>query len=101
MKLYNMKLLTAICEIYAVKKVIKIFEKYNVRGYTITEVGGKGDAGLRGVGLPEEKNMKIETIIRNETAEKIIEEITLTLMQDHIIIIYLTDTQILRTEKFI
>ncbi len=100
MKLYDMKLLTAICEIYAVKKVIKIFEKYNVRGYTLTEVGGNGDAGLRGVGLPEEKNMKIETIIRNETAEKIIEEITLTLIQDHIIIIYLTDTKILRTEKF-
>ena len=100
MKLYDMKLFTAICEIYATKKVIKIFEKYNVRGYTITEVSGNGEAGLRGVGLPEEKNMKIETIIRKETAEKIIEEITLTLIQDHIIIIYLTDTQILRTEKF-
>ena len=44
--------------------------------------------------------MKIETIVRNETAEKIIEEITLTLLQDHIIIIYLSDTKILRAEKF-
>ena len=95
-----MKLLTAICEVFATKKVIKIFEKYNVRGYTITEVSGMGEAGLRGVGLPEEKNMKIETILRNETAEKIIEEITLTLIQDHIIIIYLTDTKIVRMEKF-
>lgn len=100
MKLYDMKLFTAICEIYATTKVIKIFEKYHVRGYTMTEVSGNGEAGLRGVGLPEEKNMKIETIVRNETAEKIIEEITLTLIPDHIIIIYLTDTQILRTEKF-
>lgn len=100
MKLYEMKLLTAICEIYAVQKIIKIFEKYKVRGYTVTEVGGYGDSGLRGVGLPEEKNMKIETIVRNETAEKIIEDITLTLIQNHIIIIYLTDTKILRIEKF-
>jgi nitrogen regulatory protein PII len=100
MKLYEMKLLTAICEIYATKKVIDIFERHKVRGYTITEVSGNGEAGLRGVGLPEEKNMKIETIVRNETAEKIIEEITLTLLQDHIIIIYLTDTKIIRTEKF-
>lgn len=100
MKLYEMKLLTVICEIYAVKKVISILEKYEVRGYTISEVGGKGDTGLRGVGLPEEKNMKIETIVRNEIAEKIIGEISTTLIQDHVIIAYLTDTKILRFEKF-
>lgn len=100
MKLYDMKLLTAVCEIFVHKKVLDILDKHNVRGYTITDVSGKGETGMRGSGLPEEKNVKIETVLRNETAEKIIEEITLTLLQDHVIIIYLTDTKVIRTEKF-
>jgi len=100
MKLYDMKLLTVICEILVQKKIIEILDKNNILGYTISEVGGRGDTGLRGIGIPEEKNVKIEVILRPETAEKIIEEVTI-LFADYTLLIHLADTKVVRMEKFV
>ncbi len=100
MKLHDVKLLTIICEVYIHRKVLDIIEKHKVRGYTVSDVGGKGESGMRGTGLPGESNVKIETIVKNEKAEKIIEELTLTILPDHVIIIYMLDTKVVRAEKF-
>lgn len=100
MKLYDVKLLTVICEILVQKKIIEILDKNKILGYTISEVGGRGDTGLRGIGMPEEKNVKIEVILRPETAEKIIGEIT-TLFADYTVLVHLSDTKVVRTEKFV
>lgn len=89
-----------ICEVYIHRKVLEILDKHKVRGYTVSDVGGKGESGMRGTGLPGESNVKIETIVKSEKAEKIIEEIASTLLQDHVIIIYLLDTKVIRVEKF-
>jgi len=101
MKLYDMKLLTIICEILLNKKISEILQHHNVTGYTSYEVSGKGDSGMRGHGLPEEKNLKIEIILRQETAEKIIEDIIKTLFSDYSLVFYMTDIKVARTEKFV
>lgn len=100
MKLYNVKLLTIVCEILAQKNVIDIFEKHKVSGYTIYEAEGNGAKGIRGKGFKNEKNVKIETILTEKTAEKIIEEILSTLISDYAIIFYINDVQVARVEKF-
>lgn len=100
MKLYDVKLLTVICEILAQKKIIEVLDGHNILGYTISEVGGRGDTGIRGVGIPEEKNVKIEVILKSDTAEKIIEEI-MALFADYSVLIHLSDTRVVRTEKFV
>ncbi len=101
MKLYNVKLLTITCEILAQKNVIDILEKYKVSGYTIYESEGNGTKGIRGKGLKDEKNVKIETVLTEKTAEKIIEDILSTLISDFAIIFYMSDIQVARTEKFV
>lgn len=101
MKLYNIKLLTITCEILAQNKVKEILKKHKITGYTSYEVGGMGDDGLRGQGLPEEKNVKIEVALTEPTAEKIIEEILRVLMPDYAIILYTSDIQVARMEKFV
>ena len=53
MKLYNIKLLTIVCEIMAQSLVKDVLKKHRITGYTSFEVGGMGDKGLRGQGLPE------------------------------------------------
>jgi nitrogen regulatory protein PII len=101
MRLYKVKLLTITCEIMAQNVVKEILKKHRITGYTSYEVGGMGDSGLRGQGLPEEKNVKIEIVLTEESAEKIIEELSRTLFADYSAILYVSDVQVARMEKFV
>jgi len=100
MRLYNIKLLTITCEIMAQNFVKDILKKHKITGYTSYEVGGLGDRGIRGQGLPEEKNVKIEIVLTKESAEKVVEEVSRTLFADYAIILYLSDVQVARPEQF-
>lgn len=77
-----------------------ILKKHKITGYTSYEVGGMGDSGLRGQGLPEEKNVKIEVMLTLDSAEKVIEELARTMFSDYAVIFYLSDVQVARMEKF-
>jgi nitrogen regulatory protein PII len=77
-----------------------ILKKHKITGYTSFGVGGMGDKGVRGLGLPEEKNVKIEIVLTEQSAEKIIEAVSRTLFSDYAIIVYLSDVQVARMEKF-
>ena len=61
---------------------------------------GKGEKGVRGEGLPEESNIKIEIVLSRERTESIIEEISRKLFADYAIILYLSDVEVARAEKF-
>ena len=100
MRLYNIKLLTIVCEIMAQNLVKEILKKHKITGYTSFEVGGMGDKGVRGQGLPEEKNVKIEIVLTEESAQGIVEEIARTMFSDYSIILYLSEVQVARMEKF-
>jgi nitrogen regulatory protein PII len=75
MKLYNIKLLTVTCEILAQKNIIEILKKHDITGYTTYEVEGNGARGLRGQGMKNEKNVKVEVIMREDKLSDIVEEI--------------------------
>jgi nitrogen regulatory protein PII len=100
MKLYNVKLLTITCEILAQKNIMEILTKHEITGYTIYEVNGNGARGIRGQGLQNEKNIKIEIILREEKLQDIVEEVSRTLFANFAIVLYVSDVGVLRTEKF-
>ncbi|MCV0399598.1 MAG: hypothetical protein K5785_06335 [Nitrosarchaeum sp.] len=100
MKLFDVKLLTITCEILAQKNVLDILGKYNVSGYTLYEVEGDGSKGIRGQGFKNDKNVKIEVLLHQDKVEQIAEEIARTLFSDYAIILYVTDVNVLRPEKF-
>jgi len=101
MKLYDVKLLTVTCEILAQKNVIEILTKHNITGYTTYEVEGNGAKGLRGQGLKNEKNVKVEVILQENTLQDVVEEIARTLFTNFAVILYVSDVGVLRTEKFV
>ena len=101
MKLYNVKLLTVTCEILAQKNVIDILSKHKITGYTTYEVEGNGARGLRGQGLKNEKNVKVEVIIGEEKLSDVIEEISRILFANFAIVLYVSDIDALRVEKFL
>ncbi|HJJ22516.1 MAG TPA: hypothetical protein OQH54_02200 [Nitrosopumilus sp.] len=100
MKLYNVKLLTVTCEILAQKNIIEILSKHKITGYTTFEVEGNGARGLRGQGFKNEKNVKVEVIMREEKLQDVVEEISRTLFADFAIVLYVSDIGVVRTEKF-
>lgn len=100
MKLYPVKLLTVTCEILAQKNVLQILKKHRITGYTTYEVDGDGDRGLRGQGFKNEKNVKVEVILREDRLSDIVEEISRTLFANYAIMLYVSDASVVRLEKF-
>ena len=100
MKLYDVKLLTITCEILAQKNVIEILKNHDITGYTTYEVEGNGAKGLRGQGFKNEKNVKVEVVMREEKLSGVVEDISRTLFPDFAIILYVSDVGVVRTEKF-
>ena len=100
MKLYTVKLLTVTCEILAQKNIIEILNKHEISGYTTYEVDGNGARGIRGQGLKNEKNVKVEVILREEKLQDVVEEISRTMFANFAIIVYVSDVSVVRTEKF-
>ena len=100
MKLYDVKLLIITCEILAQKNIIEILNKHEITGYTTYEVDGNGARGIRGQGLKNEKNVKVEVIMREEKLQGVVEEISRTLFTNFAIVLYVSDVGVVRTEKF-
>jgi nitrogen regulatory protein PII len=100
MKLYTVKLLTVTCEILAQKNIIEILNKHEIPGYTTYEVGGNGARGIRGQGFKNEKNVKVEVIMREEKLQDVVEEISRTMFANFAIVLYVSDVSVVRTEKF-
>ena len=100
MKLYTVKLLTVTCEILAQKNIIEILNKHEIPGYTTYEVDGNGARGIRGQGFKNEKNVKVEVIMREEKLQDVVEEISRTMFANFAIVLYVGDVSIVRTEKF-
>jgi len=100
MKLYSVKLLTITCEILAQKNIIEILKKHKITGYTTYEVDGNGARGIRGQGFKNEKNVKVEVILREEKLQDVVEEISRTLFANFAIVLYVSDVSVVRTEKF-
>ncbi|BDQ31414.1 hypothetical protein NZNM25_04120 [Nitrosopumilus zosterae] len=100
MKLYNVKLLTIVCEILAQKNILEILKNHEITGYTTYEVDGNGARGLRGQGFKNEKNVKVEVIMHEEKLSDVVEEISRTLFANFAIVLYVSDVGVVRTEKF-
>jgi nitrogen regulatory protein PII len=101
MKLFNANLLTITCEILAQKDILEILNRHEITKITSYEVDGNGSRGIRGQGFKNEKNIKIETISTEEKLKDVVEEISRTLFPDFGIILYLSNVQVVRPEKFI
>ena len=101
MRFHRAKMLSVTCEILARKSVIEILERHGIKSYTTYDVDGSGSSGIRGRGLQNEKNAKVEVITGDENRlHDAAEEISRTLFADYAIVLYVSDVGVLRPEKF-
>lgn len=100
MKTVSLKLLTIIADEALQTKLVEDVKKLGAKGYTIQKAFGEGDEGGR-VSPWEGENIRLELLVSAEIADKILENLTRDYFDKYNIIAYLSDTQVIRGEKFL
>lgn len=100
MRTIPLKLVTIVAETVLQTRLIRDIEALGAKGYTTTHAGGKGARGVR-VSDVEEGNIKIETIVSPEVAEKILEFLSQNYFRHYAVIAYLENVEVVRGEKYV
>lgn len=99
MKTVPMRLVTIIAEPVLRDRLLDEVRRLGAHGYTITEVRGEG---TRGVHASEWQggNLKIETLVAPEVAERIMEHLAGRYFRDYAVVAYVATVEVLRADKF-
>ena len=98
--IHNVKVLTIITEASIESSLVDDFESLGVRGFTIVDARGKGRRGSRMGGWDSSSNIRIEIICDADQANTISAFIKDKYFETYAIVIYLSDSQVFRLDKF-
>ncbi|ACL24311.1 P-II family nitrogen regulator [Chloroflexus aggregans] len=99
MELTTVKLVTIISEAILEERILHDLRKLGARGYTVGEVRGEGTRGVHASEW-EGKSLRIETLVKPEVAEQILQHLAHTYFPHFAVIAYMTDVQVVRGDKF-
>jgi hypothetical protein len=94
------KLLTVVTEAALEGRLVKDIEALGARGYTITDVRGKGSRGRRDAAWDENRNIRIEVLCEAAVAGAIAQHLEATYYAHYGMVLYVTDVLVRRAEKF-
>lgn len=100
MNLYQMKLVTVICEALAREPLIVLIEDAGAHGYTLFSVEGKGAKGNRPGDIAEFGNIQLEVILTDASAEKLVDRLAADFFPRFAAVAYVSDVTVLRPQKF-
>lgn len=103
MELTTVKKVVIIAEAAIKADILNLINGMQVSGYTLYEVRGMGERGIRdyeATPLEYFKNIKFEILVDEDIARRIIATVTENYFEDYAVIAYLEDVQIVRQEKF-
>ena len=95
----NFKLVTIISEPVLSSSLVTTIRTLGATGFTISDVHGEGTGEKRSGEVPTEK-IKIEVIVDATLAKEIMSEIAKNYFENYSLIVYATDIQVIRQEKF-
>ncbi|MCC5814344.1 MAG: hypothetical protein JJT78_06275 [Leptospira sp.] len=99
MNLEKRKLVTIIILDSLERDVLDDLKSLGVSGYTSSPAQGEGLSHIRDSAW-EGQNRKIETIVKDDTAFKIMERMSEKYFEKYSAIAYLSDVEVLRKERF-
>ncbi|AOT05939.1 P-II family nitrogen regulator [Arthrobacter sp. U41] len=100
MQSYTRKLLTVVTEAVLEGTLVRDIDRLNAHGYTITDARGKGHRGVRSAGWEANSNIRIEVVCDDQTAGAIASYLQEHYYQDYAMILFVSDVDVLRPEKF-
>lgn len=100
MQMTRLKLVTIIAEAILEERLLRELRQLGARGYTIAEARGEGTRGLHAIDW-EGQNVRIETLVSPEAAERIMEHVAQHYFADYAVIVYRVDAEVVRSEKYL
>ncbi len=94
------QLVTIITESILEKKIAEDLDVLGAHGYTITDVRGKGDHGVRSSDWGTNKNIRIEIVCCIEVSEKILQHMQQNYFTNYAIIAFKHHVDVVRKDKF-
>lgn len=98
--LYPEKLLTIITNDSMEARLVEMFKKYGVSGYTMLRVGGEGSSGLQSDMTGFDANILAKVIVTPEQLGVLLESIERKLRKGYHLTVYVTDVQVITPGKF-
>ena len=100
MNTHPMKLITIVCEAYALEAVKKLLPEVGAHGCTHFPVEGDGAGGARTGEMKEFANVQIEVVLTADAASALLARIEKELFPRYGMIVFESDVRVLRAGKF-
>ncbi len=100
MNTHPMKLVTIVCEAYALQAVKKLLPEVGAHGCTHFPVEGDGAGGARTGEMKEFANVQIEVVLTADAASALLARIEKELIPRYGMIVFESDVRVLRAGKF-
>ena len=97
---HQRRLLTIVTESAIESHLLRDIQRWGAHGYTITEARGKGARGVREGNWEANRNIRIEVVCDDSTAERIAAGLREQYYDNYAMILYLSEVEVLRPEKF-
>lgn len=98
--LYPEKLLNIITNDSMEARLVAMFRKYGVSGYTILRVSGEGSSGLQSEMTGFDSSILVKVILPPERMESILESLERKLRKGYHLTVFIHDVQVMTPEKF-
>lgn len=80
--------------------LLRDLDRLEVKGYTISDVRGKGRHGMRGGGWDVSSNIRVEIICDEAVADAVKKHLSQTYCSNYAVITYWSEVSVMRGEKF-
>jgi len=95
----RLRKVTIIAERVLRDDLLGLLKRHGVSGWTITAVEGEGSRGVRASEW-EGRNVQIDTLVSPDISGAIMEDIGARYFEDWALIVYASDVDVLRGEKY-
>jgi len=100
MKTVPLTLLTVIAESVLKERLIQDVRDAGAKGFTITDADGEG-CRQRRVGEILGANIRLETIVSNEVADRLLQLLSTEYFERYAVIAFLSTVNVIRGEKYV
>lgn len=94
------KLITIITESSLESALAEDVKRLGAHGYTVTEARGEGSRGTRSGDWDQSSNIRMEVICETRVKDAILLHLSEHYYRDYAMVLYVTDVEVLRPEKF-
>lgn len=99
-RIVTLKLVTIVAERILEDRLLRKIVELGAKGYTLTQAAGKGSRGVRASEW-EGPDTKIETLVSEDVAQKIVDHVADTFFEHYAVIVYVQDAAVIRGDKYV